>query len=211
MTKVKARQNATPTHIITKVAAMISRVNPPTQREMAAKLGESSSTIRRLIRKVLNAFRWKKCKVRTISMAQVEKHHQPLFGLYRKFKNDQWKYVVKTDEAMCYLGGSYGRRRVYYFRQPQMNSGNVMYVKRDTFAPGFVVLAVVSSRGKTKLEKVVKVDSRYYVRRVLTPLLDDDVPRLFRGASSRNMFFHKDSAVSHTCQKYPEFSGWPNY
>ena len=29
-TKVKARQNATPRHIITKVAAMISRVNPPT-------------------------------------------------------------------------------------------------------------------------------------------------------------------------------------
>ena len=104
------------------------------------------------------------------------------------------KNVVTTDEAMFYLGGSYGRRRIYYVRQPHMNRGNVMYVIHDTFAPGFVVLA----HGKTKLEKVVKVDSIYHVRRVLTPLLDDDVPRLFRGASSRNMFFHQDIAASHT-------------
>ena len=106
--------------------------------------------------------------------------------------------VVTTDEAMCYLVGSYGGRRIYYVRQPHMNRGNVMYVKRDTFAPGFVVLAGVSSRGKTKFEKVVKVDSIYHVRRVLTPLLDDDVPRLFPGTSSRNMFFHQDIAASHT-------------
>ena len=105
---------------------------------------------------------------------------------------------MTTDEAICYLVGSYGRRRIYYVRQPHMNRGNVMYVKRDTFASGFVVLAGVSSCGKTKLEKVIKVDSIYHVRRVLTPLLDDDVPRLFRGASSRNMFFHQDIAASHT-------------
>ena len=71
-TKVKVRQNATPRHIITKVAAMISRVNPPTQREMAAKLGVSALTICRIIRKVLNAKLRRKCKVHKISMAKVK-------------------------------------------------------------------------------------------------------------------------------------------
>ena len=65
-----------------------------------------------------------------------------------------------------------------------MNRDNIKYVKRDTFAPGFMVWAGVSSRGKIKLriiDRWVKVDSRYYVRRVLTPFLDEDVPRLFPG------------------------------
>ena len=47
--KVKARQNATLRHITTKVPAMISMVNSRTQREMAAKLGVSTSTICRTI------------------------------------------------------------------------------------------------------------------------------------------------------------------
>ena len=207
-TKVKVGQNATPRHIITKVAAMISRVNPPTQREMAAKLGVSASAICRIIRKVLNAKLRKKCKVHKISMAQVEKRRQRSWGLYRKLKNDQWKNVVTTDEAMLYLGSSYGRRRVYYVRQPHMNRDNIKYVKRDTFAPGFMVWAGVSSRGKTRLriiDRGVNVDSRYYVRRVLTPFLDEDVPRMLPGASSRNMVFHQDSAASHTAKNTLNF------
>ena len=101
---------------------------------------------------------------------------------------------------MFYLGGSYhGRRRVYYVRQPHMNRDNFKYVKRDTFAPGFMGWAGESSRGKTNLrinDRWVKVDSGHYFRRVLTPFLDEDVPRLFSGASSRNMVFHHDSAAS---------------
>ena len=61
------KEKATPRYIITKVAAMNSRVNPPTQREMATKL-----SICRIIRKVLNAKLRNKCKMHKISIAQVE-------------------------------------------------------------------------------------------------------------------------------------------
>ena len=87
-------------------------------------------------------------------------------GSLSEVKNDQWKNVVTIDEAMFYLGGSNDRRRVYYVRQPHMNRDNIKYVKRDTFAPDFMVWAGVSSRGKTRLriiDRGVKVDSRYYV------------------------------------------------
>lgn len=207
-TKAKARKNATPRYIIRKVAAMISRVNPPTQREMAAKLGVSASTICRIIRQVLNARLRKKCKVHKLSMAQVEKRRQRSLKLYRKLNGEKWKNVVTTDEAMFYLGGSYGRRRVCYVRQPHFDWDKLKYVKRDSFAPGFMAWAGVCSRGKTKLkiiDKGVKVDSKYYVRRVLTPFLDQDVPRLFPGAASRDMVFHQDSAASHTAKNTLEF------
>ena len=61
---------------------------------------------------------------------------------------------------------------------------------------------------KTKLriiDRGVKVDSRYYVRRVLTHFLDEDVPRLFSGASSRNMVFRQDSAACHTAKNTLNF------
>ena len=82
-TKAKSRQNDTPRHIIRKVAAIITRANPPTQREMAAKLGVTASTICRIIRKVLNAKLRKKRKAHKISLAQVEKRRQRSEGLYR--------------------------------------------------------------------------------------------------------------------------------
>ena len=43
-------QKSTP-GVIRKVAIMIKRVNPPTQREMATQLGVSQSTIHRIIKK----------------------------------------------------------------------------------------------------------------------------------------------------------------
>ena len=101
MAKVKARQNATPTHIKTKVAAMISRFNQPPQRRMAAKLGVYASTICRIMRKVLNAKVKKKCKVYKISMAQVEKRRQRSRGLYRKLRNDQWK--KRCDDCRSFI------------------------------------------------------------------------------------------------------------
>ena len=102
MTKVKVSQNATPTHTNTKVAAMISRVYPPTQCEMAAKLGVSASTICRKLRKVFNVKLRKKCKVYKIRRAQVEKRRQRSWGLYRKLRNDQWKNVVTTVEVLSW-------------------------------------------------------------------------------------------------------------
>ena len=90
-----------------------------------------------------------------------------------------------------------------------MNRDNIKYVKRDTFAPGFMFWAGVSSRGKTKLriiDRGVKVDSRYYVRRVLTPFLDQDVPRYFLGPHQGTWSSTK-TVLQATPPKYPEFSG----
>ena len=113
------------------------------------------------------------------------------------------KNVVTTDGALLCLGGSYGRRRVCYVQQPHFDWDKLKYMKRYSFAPGFVTWAGVCSRGKTKLrifDKGVKVDSKYYVRHVLTPFLDEDVLRLFPWVVSRDMVFHQDSAARHTAK-----------
>ena len=55
------------------------------------------------------------------------------------------------------------------------------------------------------INRDAKIDSRYYVRHVLSPFLNEDVSRLFQGASSRDMKFYQDSAASHTAKNTLNF------
>ena len=95
----------------------------------------------------------------TPSNADLGKRRKIISLLKPRLKNDpgdyqilnagKWKNYVTTDEAMFYLGASYWQRRVCYIRQGQPLEYITKYVKRDDFAPGFMVLAGVSARGKT--------------------------------------------------------------
>ena len=105
---------------------------------------------------------------------------------------------------MFYLGASYWQRRVCYIRQGQPLEYITKYVKRDDFAPGFMVWAGVSARGKTSLvfiDRKVKVNSDTYIQKVLKPFVRNDLPRLFPGELRESMVFHQDSASSHTSKR----------
>ena len=68
----------------------------------------------------------------------------------------------------------YGRRKVYYIRGNQYDRQKAKFVKRDAFAPGFMVWAGISFYGKTSLifiNKGVKVNSDYYINSVLKTFL----------------------------------------
>lgn len=190
--------------VIRKVAMMIKRVNPPTQREMSKQLGVSQSTVHRIIKNVLHAKLRKKCKVHKLNASQIEKRRQRSWQLYRRLKCGKWKKIVTTDEAMFYMGGSYGRRRVCYVRKGHDDPSKLKFVKRDAFAPGFMAWAGVSFHGKTEIRiipKGVKVNSQYYIDKVLKPFISKDAPRMFPGDTIKDMVFHQDSASSHTSKQ----------
>ena len=123
---------------------------------------------------------------------------------YRRLNCGKWKNFVTTDEAMFYLGGSYGCRRVYYVRNGQDDLSKIKFVKRDAFAPGFMAWVGVSYHGKTAVRiipKGVKVNSMFYIDNVLKPFIKHDVPRMFPGEQQKDMVFHQDSALSHTSKQ----------
>ena len=64
---------------------------------------------------------------------------------------------MTTDEAMFNLGGSYGRRWVCYIRKGHGDPSKLNYVKSDSFAPGFLAWALVSSQAKLRLGSSLKV------------------------------------------------------
>ena len=99
---------------------------------------------------------------------------------------------------MFYLGGSYERRIVCYVRMGENVGDKLKFVKRDAFARGFMACAALSSRGKSVIRiipKGTKVNSEYYINKVLKQFIRKDVPRLFP-EDKHVMTFHQDSASS---------------
>lgn len=202
------RPTAATRDVVSKIRKMIAKANPPTQREMASHCGVSLGTVNRIIKKILNAKLRKKHKVHKLNDSQIQKRRERSMLLYRKLRNQKWKNFVTTDEAMFYMGGSYGRRKVCYMREGETDHDKLKFVKRDSFAPGFMVWAGVSYYGKTSLriiDRGVKVNSDYYINKVLKPFLDKDVPRMFPAGKEKDMVFHQDSASSHTAKKTIEY------
>ena len=204
---IRKRCTAATPDVIRKIDRMIKRVNPSSQREMASSCGVSLGTVNRIINCLLKAKLRKKRSVHKLSDAQIKKRRAQTWRLYLRLNNNKWKNFVTTDKAMFYMGGSYGRRRVCYIRSNETDMQKLKFVKRDSFAPGFMVWAGVSYYGKTSLRiinKGVKVNADYYIGHVFKSFIEKDVPRLFPGRA-REMVFHQDSASSHTARKTLDF------
>ena len=161
------RTTAANVAVVRNIRNIIKPVNPPTQSEITSKCGVFLGTFSRIIYKYLKVKLRKKCRVHRLSEAQVHKgvidHGVCVFV---------WtvENVVTTDEAMFYMGGSYGRRRVCYMRSSVTDFHKLNFVKRDLFAPGVMVWTDVSYHDKTLvifIDKGVKVNADYYISKVL--------------------------------------------
>ncbi|XP_052218099.1 uncharacterized protein LOC127835701 [Dreissena polymorpha] len=140
-------------------------------------------------------------------MALIKKRRARSLQLYMKLRGGRWKNCVTSDESLLYLGWSYGRRKVCYMRKGDTISDKLKFVKRDSFAKGFMAWAGVSYRGNTDIRfinKGTKVNSNFYINKVLNPLLRNDVPKLFP-EGRKSMVFHQDSASSHTSKQTLQF------
>ena len=82
------------------------------------------------------------------------------------------------------------------------NSSNKVcfFLKRESFEEKIMVVGVMSGLGPLPLIKVppkVKVNSEYYIRHVLKPLLEVQIPNM-NGTGTNKVTVHNDQASSHT-------------
>ncbi|OWA52901.1 hypothetical protein BV898_17343 [Hypsibius exemplaris] len=108
--------------------------------------------------------------------------------------------VLTIDEAWVYLTNCKGRQNIYYKFQGKRTAENWTKFWKESHPKGVMFVAGVCNRGKTKIrfiEPGAKINFKYYIEKVLTPMLRDDGPHLFPGKFLKKFVFHHDSAPSH--------------
>ena len=192
-------QKSTP-GVVRKVAIMIKRVNPPTQREMATQQGVSQSTIHRIIKNTLQAKLRRKCKVHKLNAAQIEKRCQNSWKLSKRLNCDKWKNFVTTDEEMFWMAAMVvvesATSVLGIMILQNLNLLNVIRLHQVSWL-GLELVSTAKPRFRI-IPKGVKVNSQFYIDKVLKPFIKHDAPRMFPGDQIKDMVFHQDSASSHT-------------
>jgi len=87
---------------------------------------------------------------------------------------------VTIDEALFSLQVTNWVRRAYYATNAEKNSRNLMLSREDDFFKHFIDVGAMLGRGvpqHIKVPKKVKLSAKYYVDRVLKPLLELNFPK----------------------------------
>jgi len=186
---------------VRKVKKMITCANPPSQRAMGKKLGTSPTTIRAIIRKDLGAHIKQKTRVHLLTPSHKQNRKTNARKLYeRHLAGDKTEFMVTLDEAYVYLDYCNGVRKICY-AQPGQEVPNGWLVKcHERWPLGFMIVGGMTGRGTLPLIKVpkkVKINAAYYIKHVLKPYLEREVPLLYPGELAK-VTLHHDKASSHT-------------
>jgi len=123
--------------------------------------------------------------------------------LYEKrLAGNRSRFAVTLDEANFGLHCVNGKRKICYIPRGQQIPES-WYDDKDNFRKTFMVVGGISGRGTLPLilvPKKVKVDAKWYIQKVLRPIIENHLPKLYPGELDK-VFIHHDAASSHTSQK----------
>lgn len=185
-----------------KIDLLTSRENPPSQREISKITKVSKSTVNRIIKNLDKVLR-RKSRVHKLLPRHLKNRKTNCRKLYeRVLAGQRSEFVVSLDEAMFGLHNCHGKRKICYVQKGQTIPRN-WFVDKDNFLETFMVVGAISGRGPLPLIRVpkkVKVNSQFYIDKVLKPLLETHLPSLYPNDLS-SVTVHHDAAPSHTAKK----------
>jgi len=188
--------------IVRKVTRMARRRNPPGFRDIDSSAGLSPRTVRRILAKSKLELR-RKTTVYKLKLAHMQNRKTNCRKLYRNWiSGNKWSYVVTLDEAMFGLHNTNGQRKICYIPSGQ-DVPEDWVVNKDNFSVSVMVVAAISGIGTLPLRVVdskSNMNADYYIKNILTPLVDKDIPSLYPGELHK-VKIHHDKTTSHTAQK----------
>ncbi|OQV24202.1 putative Adhesion G protein-coupled receptor L4 [Hypsibius exemplaris] len=173
--KAKVRTAA----LVKKVKKATTGPNPQTQSQIALELGVSQATIQRVISEELEGKVRKKYRVHGLSDAMIQQRLARGPRFLNWISGRKWENVLTIDEAWVYLTNCKGRRKIYYEFRGERTEESWTKFWKESHPKGVMFVAGVCNRGKTKIrfiEPGAKINSKYYIEKVLTPMFRDDVP-----------------------------------
>ncbi|OXA41161.1 hypothetical protein Fcan01_23925 [Folsomia candida] len=114
------------------------------------------------------------------------------------------KFAVTLDEAWFYLGNCNGKRKICYRKEGEKIPSNLVVPRLETLTDKFMEVGAMSGKGVLPLHQVppkVKINLRYYIDKVLKPLLEIEIPKLY-GNETHKVVVHHDQAPSHTSPRH---------
>ena len=159
----------------------------------------SLTTISRIKMTDLHGILRKKYRVHALSNAQIAQRLQrgPLFLRY--LEGQKFKKIITVDECWIYLTSVRGVRRIYYEFKGEKTEESWRKFWEVRHPQGVMCFMGVSYWGKSKLrfvEPKAKINAKYYVEHLLTPLFENDILRMFLGRRFKPVFHH-DNAPAH--------------
>ncbi|GBL91682.1 hypothetical protein AVEN_71333-1 [Araneus ventricosus] len=112
--------------------------------------------------------------------------------------------MTKVDEAWIYLSDTNAKSKVQYLIRDQ-NRRDLTLSTKVPHLKDIMVWMGISANGVTKprfVQPGAKINSKYYIQKILKPFLKDDYCRLY---SNGDAVFHQDSAPSHASRVTQKF------
>ncbi|GBL89689.1 hypothetical protein AVEN_104641-1 [Araneus ventricosus] len=172
---------------------MSSKQDPPTQARMAKALNVSQKVVNYQLKHTLKKKSHEKHKCHHLNERSVQIRWQRSWPLYKLLRKDRWRKFIITDEAWFYLSDTNSKSKVQYLSRDK----NRRDLTPSTTLPhpkGVKVRMVISANGVTKprfVQPGAKLNSDYYVQKILKSFLKNDYCRLHTNGDS---VFHEDSA-----------------
>ena len=100
--------------LMRKVKEDLKKSNPLTQRQVAMKHGVSRCTVWRIAHEDLQGIVRKKCRIYTLSRAQVAQRLERGTLFLQYLEGNKFRKLISTDECWVYLTSCNAIRRIYY-------------------------------------------------------------------------------------------------
>jgi len=188
---------------IQKVKKLVNLPDPYTHSSISRQLGLSETTVRRIIKRDLDGKVRSKSKTHALSDKMVEQRVRKGPRLLKRLQGKRLENVVSIDEAWCYMSYVNGRRKIYCQFRGRQSPRSFLKYWREKHPKGVMFVAGISYKGTTDIRFVpprAKVNSDFYINKVVHPLFKKDIPRLF-GKQAKMAVLHRDSAPAHKSAK----------
>lgn len=141
-----------------------------------------------------------KKRIHALTDKAKEKRYKRSWQLYLALRAGRWKHFITSDEKMFYLQESNSQTR-HYYTIPGTKLKQT-FTRQSQGKKGVMVWAAASANGKAKLrfvESKAKVNADYYITKILTPFIRNDLPRLYPDG---RYIFQQDSAPARREKRY---------
>ena len=194
------RRTKRTTELIDLVKEDFSAANPPYLRQYADEHNVDEKTIRNIIHKDLNYRTLKKRKTFPLTEPQKKRRNTNSIKLLRKLMANK-EFLVTLDESWMHFRKSDGQRSLHYVTKGEKPNPDHVYEPNQLHPKQVMMIGIVCGRGPISLKEVPEkttVDAEYFIKHVLKPLVEEDLPKFYNRREMQKVYIHYDMAPVHT-------------